>query len=419
MKTDASQLAVNGGSKVRTTPFPKRRLFGEEEKQVVVGLFDDAIRDGHEALGYNGPQEGNYCREFADFLGGGFADGVNSGTSAVYVALRALEIEPFSEVILPPITDPGGAMPVPLQNLIPVPADCAPGSYNTDAERIAERITERTKAIIVAHIAGIPVDLDPVLALAKSKGIPVIEDCAQSHGATYHGRQAGSFGTIAAFSTMFGKHHATGGQGGIVFAHDEELYWRIRRYADRGKPFGLDPGQTNVVATMNLNMDELHAAIGRVQLSKLPHTVQRRRTLARIIGEGCDRSLRAVRLTAEPANSESVYWFLLLKVDLEQLKVTKQEFVQALGAEGLPIGGTYLHTPSTASWWRDRAVFGSTGLPWTSPLYKGDPDQEYPLPNALATDACHMLLYFHEDWTDDDARDVVTALEKVEGALLR
>jgi len=272
-----TKLAVDGGKPIRTTPLPARRLFGLEEKEAACNLFDKAIEEGSHILGYNGSQETAYCQEFADFLGGGFADGVNSGTNAVFVALRALEIEPFSEVIVPPVSDPGGVMPVALCNLIPVPTDAAPGFFNTSVEEIEKRLTERTRAILIAHVSGLPVDMEPVMELAKKHNLSVIEDCAQAHGTVCRGRMAGTFGHIAAFSTMFGKQHASAGQGGIVFTRDEDLYWRVRRHADRGKPFGVSlgggagagvggaaGGGANAVAALNFNMDELHACIGRV-----------------------------------------------------------------------------------------------------------------------------------------------------------
>ena len=150
-----AKLAVDGGPKVRAKPWPPRGLFGEKEKRAVAALFDRSIATGKE-FGYDGAEEQAYCKEFARFLGGGYADAVNSGTSAVYVALRALELEPFTEVICPPMTDPGGVMPVPLCNCIPIPADSAPNSYNAGPDQIEARITRRTSAIIVAHIAGLP-----------------------------------------------------------------------------------------------------------------------------------------------------------------------------------------------------------------------------------------------------------------------
>ncbi|HOF39460.1 MAG TPA: DegT/DnrJ/EryC1/StrS family aminotransferase, partial [Candidatus Hydrogenedentes bacterium] len=145
------KLAVHGGNPVRKEPMPPRHLFGEEEKQAALALFDKSIETG-EAFGYNGPEEEAYCNRFAAFLGGGYADAVNSGTSAIYVALRALEIEPFTEVIVPSVSDMGGVMPVPLMNCVPVPADCAPGTYNMGPEQVEQAISERTSAIVVAHI---------------------------------------------------------------------------------------------------------------------------------------------------------------------------------------------------------------------------------------------------------------------------
>ena len=127
-------------------------------------------------------------------------------------------------------------------------------------------ITERTRAIIVAHIGGDPVDMDPVMELARARNLYVIEDCAQAHGAKYKGRLVGTIGDVAAFSTMYGKHHCTGGQGGIVYTQDEQFYRNARRSADRSKPFNVD-APANVVAGLNCNLKELSAAIGSAQLS--------------------------------------------------------------------------------------------------------------------------------------------------------
>ena len=133
-------------------------------------------------------------------MGGGWADAVNSGTTSLYCAVGALNLPAGSEVVVPPITDPGGVMPVALLNLIPVVADAAPGTFNAGAAEIEAVLSERTSAIVVAHIAGEPADMDPIMALAEKHGLPVVEDCAQAHGARYKGRIVGSIGTIAAIS---------------------------------------------------------------------------------------------------------------------------------------------------------------------------------------------------------------------------
>ena len=124
-------------------------------------------------------------------------------------------------------------MPVALLCQVPVVANAVEGSFNTSVEQIEAVLTPHTRAIVIAHIAGEPVDMDPILELAKSRDIAVIEDCAQAHGALYKGNMVGTLGHIAAFSTMSGKHHATGPQGGVVFSRDEALLWEAKRFADR------------------------------------------------------------------------------------------------------------------------------------------------------------------------------------------
>ncbi len=237
--SNKAKLAIDGGSPVRSTPMPLRRLIGEEEKLGAMKVFDEAIATG-EAFGYNGKYEVQYEKDFCEFMGGGFADGVNSGTNAVFVALGALQLDALSEVIVSPISDPGGVMPVVFAGCVPVMADSDPRSFNTCATEIEPWITTRTRAILVAHILGEPVDLDPIMELASAHDLYVIEDCAQAQGALYKDRLVGSIGHIAAISTMFSKHHCTGGQGGVVYTRDEALYWNARRFADRGKPFNLE-----------------------------------------------------------------------------------------------------------------------------------------------------------------------------------
>ncbi|NLX05210.1 MAG: hypothetical protein GXY33_08705, partial [Phycisphaerae bacterium] len=189
-------LAIDGGQPVRTQPMPSRCLIGQEEKQAAMRLFDEAIASG-QPFGYNGPNEKQYEEDFARFMGGGYADGVNSGTNALFVALGALGLDAFSEVIVPPISDPGGVMPVIFIGCVPVVADADVRSYNTCADEIERMITERTRAIVVAHIGGDPVDMDPVMALARKHNLYVVEDCAQAHGARYKGKMLGTFGHTA------------------------------------------------------------------------------------------------------------------------------------------------------------------------------------------------------------------------------
>ncbi len=411
-----AKLAIDGGEKVRKTPFPPRRLFGEEEKSAVIALFDRSIETG-EAFGYNGPEEQSYEKEFSEFMGGGYADLVNSGTSAIFVALGALNLEPLSEVIAPPITDPGGVMPIPMLNCVPVIADTNKNSYNMGPDQIEAVITERTKAIVVAHIFGEPADMDPIMEIARSKGLFVIEDCAQAHGALYKGRLVGTFGDLSAFSTMSGKHHATGAQGGVVFTKNADLYWEAKRFADRGKPFNTS-FSSNVRMGLNLNSNELSATIGRVQLRKLPRIIEGRRNFVRSLAEKI-KDLKSVTFGWMPDNCQSSYWYIRMHIDLDKLTVSKDQFVNALSAEGIPCFASYRHIPSEAKWFVEKATYGKSGYPWTDPNYKGDRNPNFSLRNCIEAVETHFNLVVNENYGEQEAIDYASALYKVESAYLK
>ena len=413
---EKNMLAVNGGEKAIPASFFKGRFhFGPEERTAVLALFDDVISSGN-MFGYEGPQEHAFCKEFADFLGGGYADGVNSGTNAVFVALKALQLPPFSEVIVGCVTDSGGMMPIVMNNCIPIVADTMPGSFNTGAAMIEPLITERTRAIVVAHIGGEPADMPGIMALAKKYDLKVVEDCAQSHMAKINGRNVGTFGDIGTFSLMFGKHMCVGGQGGMVFTRSEEMYWKIRRAADRGKPFNLPEGSTNCLATINCNMDELHAAIGREQLKKLPGIVERRKAMVKLLMDKGMRTLKAVRIPELPSGADHCYWWWKLKVDSTALNCSKDDFCCALNAEGMIMMEDYRAAlPATMEWFKNRRE----KFPWNAPQYKGNPEQQFRCPNADKVMDNYFILFLYESWGEAEADAIINAFHKVEAVLAK
>ena len=186
-----------------------------------------------------------------------------------------MRLEPGTEVITSPITDPGTVAPILMQNCIPVFADVDYDTLNMTAASIEKMITEKTRVLIPVHLAGQPCDMNPIMELARQHNLTVIEDCAQAHGVKYKGKYVGTIGHLGAFSLMAGKHTTSGGQGGMVITNDEKLYWNAKRFADRGKPFNSDDS-TNLFLGLNYRMTELQAAIGRVQLQKLRSSVRRR-----------------------------------------------------------------------------------------------------------------------------------------------
>jgi len=407
-------LAVNGGPKAVSVPLCPRRHFGLEEKAAVNRVIDAAIEAGA-APGYGGTEETEFCREFSEMLGGGYADAVNSGTTSVYVALRALDIEPFTEIIAPPVTDPGGLMPIVMMNCIPVIADSEKDSFNMSLESIKERYTENTSAILVPHIAGEPADIEGIMAFAREKGIKVVEDVAQAHGASVNGKPCGTFGDSAGFSMMFGKHVCAGGQGGMVFTKSEEIYLKIRQCSDRGKPFGLSGAVGNVTATLNYNMDELHCAIGREQIKKTKAIADGRRRVAGALKEKLS-DIPCLYFNKLPDGALPSYWFMRILFNSEYVTCTKAEFCAALAAEGVHAPVRYAATPYTGQWYTERKVFGKSGYPWAAPEYKGDRSKCYTLsdvPNADKALDDTIMIYPLESWSDTNIEQVSTAFHKI------
>jgi dTDP-4-amino-4,6-dideoxygalactose transaminase len=238
----------------------------------------------------------------------------------------------------------------------------------------------------------------------------VVEDCAQAHGALYKGKPVGTFGAIAAFSTMFGKHHATGAQGGVVFTRDTLLFARARQVIDRGKPVGAPGAAGNVVASLNFNQDELSMAIGRVQLAKLPAALEVRRRFARLVGDGL-KDVEGIALVGDTPETQGAYWFLCLQVDEARLSIGGPKFALALEVEG--IGGVsagYPFFPTDHSWYRDAIVFGTSGLPWS---LRQEKPKAYDLPNAHAANQRIVRIDVHEQLGPGEARDLVAAVRKI------
>jgi len=407
-------LAINGGAKFRAEAWAGRGHFGVEEKEAADKLFDESIASG-DAFGYNGIEEESFCKEFSEFLGGGYADGVNSGTTAVHVALKALKPAPFSEVVVGAVTDPGGIMPIVIQNCIPVIADTVPNSYNTGPEQIEAAITPLTSAIVVAHIGGEPMDIQGIMAVARKHNLPVVEDCSQSHAAKINGKYVGTFGDVSAFSIMFGKHFCSGGQGGMVFTKDPDLYRAIRNSADRGKPYD-EKSNGNVIAALNFNMDELHATIGRIQLKKLPATVEKRQAFVQLLKDKGIGELESIIVPELLPTSEHSYWWWRLGVDSSKLTCSKDEFCAALIAEGLLLSPRYTGAlPYTFEWFQDLA----NKHPWNNPLYKGDANQRPNTPNAFAVMDNYFNLSISESWGEKEADDIIAIIKKVEKAYLK
>lgn len=383
---------------MRQTPLPPRRLFSEAELQKVVEVFERSWETGVD-FGFQGHFEEEYTDAFCKFQGGGFTDAVASGTAAIYLALASLELPKGCDIIVPPVTDPGGLDPVIVQGFSPVIADSQPGSFNMGPEEFEAALTPNTRCAILTHIAGVPVDISPIIDIAKANNVAILEDCSQAHGAMYHGKRVGTFGDVAAFSTMFSKAHATGGCGGLVYTQNEEVYWRVRALADRGKPFTSDSyplgyPETAILPSLNFNLDELSCAIGLSTLAKLQSTIERRLEIIKLIDDGLSGSEVISPITVPPNCIRSPF-FHTIHVNTARINVPKKLFAEAVRAEGIAVNPDYRYV--VADW------------PWFQKYLK-HPATTY---NAVHFRDTTFNLLFHEKFTDADAQDIVESILKV------
>lgn len=292
---------------------------------------------------------GEECRQFekeyASAAGCKHAVALMNGTVALELALHALEIPEGSEVITTPRTFIASASAIVARGCVPVLADVDRDSGNITAETIAKVITPKTKAIIAVHLAGWPCDMDPIMELAKKYGLKVIEDCAQANGATYKGRPVGSLGYAAAFSFCQDKIITTGGEGGMFTTNDERTWRRAWEYKDHGKSWDAVYNREHARGFRwlhesfgtNWRMTELQAAIGRVQLRKLPEwTKVRRQNMNALFDalEGCP-ALRIPR-AGEDFGHAAYKAYVYLKPEALPEGWTRDRVMRELANQGVP-----------------------------------------------------------------------------------
>lgn len=294
---------------------------------------------------WTGSEGRKFEKEFAEFVGCHYAVALANGTVALELALRVLGIGRGDEVITTPRTFIASAACAVAVGARPVLADVDRESQNITAETIERVLTHRTRAIIVVHLAGWPCDMEPIVKLAHNRGIYVIEDCAQAHGAMYKGQSVGSLGDVGSFSFCQDKIMTTGGEGGMITLDSTELFEQAWAYKDHGKRYdsvslrGHGPGFRWLHESWGTNwrLTEVQSAVGRVQLAKLPDWVATRRAHAAVFSAALD-SLPGLRLTIPPAEVGHAYYKYYAFVRPPELRVgwSRDRIVAEVNARGVP-----------------------------------------------------------------------------------
>lgn len=299
-------------------------LAGNEDKYLV-----ECVRTGW--ISSEGPFIARFESEFASRVNRREGIAVANGSVALDVAVAALGIGPGDEVIMPTHTIISCPAAVYRAGAVPVVVDCDPRTFNMTAEHIAARITPKTKAIMVVHIFGLPVDMDSVLELARARGLKIIEDAAEMHGQTYKDRPCGSFGDISTFS-FYPNKHITTGEGGMVVTDDPEIAARCRSL--RNLCFKPEQRFVHDELGWNFRMTNMQAALGVAQLEQLDGFVERKRTMGARYTELL-QDVPGIQLPITETNyARNIYWVYPLVLD-GTYQLTAREMMGRLQQAGI------------------------------------------------------------------------------------
>lgn len=328
---------------------------------------------------------GQFEKSFAEFCEVDFAVSCNSGTSALHLALLALGVGPGDEVIVPTLTFVATANAVRYCGAHPVFVDSEPVTMNLDPGRIEERITPRTRGIIAVHLYGHAADMDPILEIARRRGLFVVEDAAEAHGALCRGRKAGGLGDAATFS-FFGNKIITTGEGGMVTTRDEELGRKVRLL--RGQ--GMDPERRYwfPIVGYNYRMTNIAAALGLAQLEKISSHLEKRRQLAALYERRLAPLAEWIELPAEKAWARHAWWAYTIRLR-GSLPLERDRLMGCLAEAGI----------------ETRPAFHPMH---TLPPYE-EPTGSYPVAEAIARHG--VTLPMHGLLTEDDVDYISDRLE--------
>ena len=330
-------------------------FLGKEEIDSAVEVLRSGILTDKSGMG---PRVLEFERSFARYVGAKHAIAVVNGTAALHAALLAAEVGADDEVILPSFTFVGAVNAVRLAGATPVFADIDKDSYCLRAENVEEAITRKTKAIIPTDLYGLPSDMKAMMDLAKGKGITVIEDAAQAHGATYDGKKVGSVADMTCFSFYAAKNITTG-EGGLITTNDDEYAQALRMIRSHGeqRPYWT------VRLGHNYHMTELAAAIGQAQLKKLPGFLERRRKNAEVATEKLEMSGKLI-LPREPDGRRHAWY--VYTVRLRGVNAAKRnKIVDKLWNKNVEAAVYYSTPVHTTPFYRDSNMARRGRLPET------------------------------------------------------
>ena len=391
---DPTLLAIDGGEPVRgeSLPYGRQTIEPEDIQAVVEVMRSDWLTTG--------PMVGAFEQEFAETVGSGHAVAVSSGTAALHATMHALGIGPGDEVIVPTITFAATANCVIYQGGTPVFCDVEPGTLQMGPEQVRARLTPRTRAVINVDFAGQACDYDALQQVSDDRDLVLVADACHALGGTYKERKVGSIEDLSAFSFHPVKH-ITSGEGGMVTTDDAELARRMRMFRAHGVTVDFRERVEKaswlyevVDLGYNYRLTDIQCALGRSQLRRLYKWVERRQEIARVYDDSFARqpALRPLERRAEVSHSYHLY---VVRLELERLTAGRADVYTALQAEGIGVNVHYIPI-HLHPYYRQKLGTAPGDCPVAEEAYQA-----------------MLSLPLYHGMTDQDARDVVRAVEKV------
>jgi L-glutamine:2-deoxy-scyllo-inosose/3-amino-2,3-dideoxy-scyllo-inosose aminotransferase len=330
-----SELAILGGPKTRTQPYPEWPVWDQRDIDAVT----EVIKSGHwGGFPYPGPKTAELARKFAKLQGGGYAVPMANGTVTMEVACRAAEVGWGDEVIVPAYTFQATAAAPMAAGAIPVIVDIDPNTYCIDPKAVEKALTPKTKAIIPVHLGHQMADMDAIMALAEKHDLIVIEDCAHAHGAKWNEQGAGTIGHFGSFSLQSSKTLTTG-EGGILLCRTPELAAKAASIIDCGRPHALGGGPEDESMDFqiggNYRLSEIAAALALVGIGRFPAQAKQREEMAAYIDESLSE-IQGVRvLKRDLRHTTRSFYRYMFAIDPEEFGVEHDVLCAALDAEGV------------------------------------------------------------------------------------
>jgi L-glutamine:2-deoxy-scyllo-inosose/3-amino-2,3-dideoxy-scyllo-inosose aminotransferase len=330
-----SELAILGGSKTRTEPYPEWPVWDQRDIDAVTEVIKSGRWGGYP---YPGPKTAELAKKFAEMQGGGYAVPMANGTVTMEVALRAAGIGWGDEVNVPGYTFQATASAPMAAGAIPVIVDIDPDNYCIDPKAIEKAITSKTKAVIPVHLGSNMADMDAIMALAEKYNLIVIEDCAHAHGAKWNGRGAGTNGHFGSFSLQSSKTLTTG-EGGILLCRTPELAAKAASIIDCGRPHALgggpeDSSQEHQVGG-NFRLSEIAAALALVGIERFPAQAKEREAMADYMDEALSEIPGIRLLRRDPRHTTRSFYRYIFAIQPDEFGMEHDLLVGALDAEGV------------------------------------------------------------------------------------